>query len=269
MTSRTVERYLNRGMRSVEGWLDPFSARVIARISQFQRLHGIGGSSGEIGVHHGKLWFILHLTAAPDEHCFAIDLFSEQERNVDGSGRGNLERFEANLRRHSREAGNVHIWQTSSLDVSAIDLVHRIGRTRLFSIDGGHSAECTINDLLIADGASMATGVVVLDDYFNPHWPGVSCGAADYFARADATLRPFAITPNKIFLARPAHHEFYRAELSRLYGSTEFFDKSSSMFGHTVDIYGVALSGGGAWHRLNIVAKRAYWRWHANRSGAR
>ena len=44
---------------------------------------------------------------------------------------------------------------------------------RLFSVDGGHTAELARHDMLTADGAIGEQGIIILDDFFNEAWPGV------------------------------------------------------------------------------------------------
>jgi hypothetical protein len=51
-----VARYARRN--PVKGWLAPFSTEVIARLSMRQLSVGIRGGLAEIGVHHGKLFFV-------------------------------------------------------------------------------------------------------------------------------------------------------------------------------------------------------------------
>ena len=98
---------------------------------------------------------------------------------------------------------------------------------RLFSIDGCHTAEATAADLRVASSVMHPEGVVVVDDAFNPDWPGASSPAcsrwrrdaletiarrADGERRTDVTtddwndvgLEPFLIGFGKVFLCRPA-----------------------------------------------------------------
>jgi type IV secretory pathway TraG/TraD family ATPase VirD4 len=104
---------------------------------------------------------------------------------------------------------------------------------RLFSIDGGHTEECTFNDICLAEGALDDRGVVILDDVFQPDWPGVISGLAKYVT-ARSALRPFAITPNKVYLARSQHIAFYHSEMNKRFKRR----RSKSMFGAPVECYG-------------------------------
>src|SRR5690606_31954832 len=135
------------------------SAAAIAKLTT-------GGNAAEIGVHHGKLFILLSLLA---EHAYAIDVF-DSALNVDHSGDGNREIFEANVRRYG---GAYTVLQTDS----ALLTPDRLPRIRIFSVDGSHTAAMTEHDLRLAAQTLELGGIVILDDYFNEQWPDVSVGA--------------------------------------------------------------------------------------------
>jgi hypothetical protein len=220
---------------AVPGWLDPYSARFIATIGGIQRRAAIHGGVAEIGVHEGRLFILLKLLANEDETAVAIDIFADQHLNADASGRGDEQRFLSNVTRHAGPDGVV-LLRGSSLQLRAPEITRHAGPCRLFSIDGGHTAECALNDLMLADACLHPNGVAILDDYFNPRWPDVSTGTAAYLANG-GRLRPFAISPNKLFLADPGSHALYQRELKRL--EQDFLEAEASMFGSPVIVFGV------------------------------
>ena len=63
-------------------------------------------------------------------------------------------------------------------------------KVRLFSIDGGHTVEHTINDLRIAEACVTNGGIVFVDDYCNVNWPGVTEGLVRYMLFRDERPRP-------------------------------------------------------------------------------
>ena len=65
----------------------------------------------------------------------------------------------------------------------------------------------------------------------------MTTGAAQFFGDSCTSLRPFAITPNKIYLARQAYHGLYLTELRAT--QSDFYEKDSQMFGVPVAIFGV------------------------------
>jgi hypothetical protein len=230
-----IETYLRRHS-SVPGWLHSYSAAFIADLSRIQTTRGINGSVAEIGVHMGRLFILLKLLAQDTEHAIAIDVFGDQHLNTDQSGFGDQDSFLRNVAEHASMERLV-VLQRSSLEVGADDILRRVGRCRLFSIDGGHTEDCTLNDLKLADEALADNGIAILDDYFNESWPDVSTGAARFLCDPATRLRPFAITPNKLFLARPQSHALYLTELRC--SQQDFHEKDSRMFGHQVAVFGV------------------------------
>jgi Methyltransferase domain len=229
-----LARYLRHGHR-VRGWLDRYSAIFIADLCRHQSEHGIFGSVAEIGVHTGRLFLLLNLTKLPNEKSLAIDVFSDQHLNVDESGYGNREKFLSNVAKWCSDQ-NVEIIQKSSLDLSVREILDRVGPCRIMSIDGGHTEECVLNDLRLAEGILLDRGVVVLDDFFHQSWPGVASGASRHMLDQTTALRPFCITPNKLYLSRLPCRDIYRS----FFAGTHFdkFEKTVTIFGCEVDVYG-------------------------------
>ena len=201
-----------------------------------QAASGITGAVGEIGVHMGRLFILLKLTAVPTERSFAIDVFGDQHKNVDHSGHGGREQFLQNVSRWTGDT-DVDIIQSSSLDVRPDQIIRTVGPCRLVSIDGGHTEECALSDLQLIEAVLVERGVAILDDFFNPLWPGVVTGASKYFLNPETKLRPFAITLNKLYLAAATSHEFYRRALQTTQAA--HFNKTARMFGNDVDVFGV------------------------------
>jgi hypothetical protein len=229
-----IKNYLDNGHK-VHGWLHRYSAVLISDLSQFQCQNEISGALGEIGVHMGRLFILLKLTALSSEKCFALDVFGQQQFNVDNSGFGDRDIFLRNVCRWTGDT-DITVIQSSSLDVKPADLIDAVGRCRLVSVDGGHTEDITHSDLQLVESVLMERGVVILDDFFNQSWPGVAAGAAKYFLDPLTKLRPFAVSPNKIYLAAAAHHELYRNGLRRT--QAEHFEKTVHMFGNDVDVFG-------------------------------
>jgi hypothetical protein len=259
-----VERYLN-SPRAVHGWLDGYSARVIAELGSVQGLHSIAGAVGEIGVHEGRLFILLRLLRRPGEKSVAIDVFEDQHLNVDGSGRGNLGKFEQNVDTWSGRDDLVVI-KRSSLEVTPDELLHKAGKFRLFSVDGGHTEECAFSDLRLAEAVLAPGGIIILDDFSNHHWPSVAAGAARFLLDRKTRVRPFATSPNKMYVASPEYHDLYRTALATAQGQQLY--RSCTMFGHQVDIYEAPRAGDAHWRQLpgiraaTSVARRAKRLWN-------
>jgi methyltransferase family protein len=247
--TQALARYVRGGHRRVEGWLHPFSAQFIAQLAALQQHSGIKGAAAEIGIHRGRLFILLHL-AGSRERDLAIDIFADQHLNQDKSGRGDLDRFLKNLRQFGGDPATVQILQKNSLDISPNEIRAAVGAVALFSVDGGHTAQCALNDLRLAEGALHDAGVVILDDFFNEVWPEVCVGALDYFRDPSSRLRPFAITPNKLYLCAPAYNPFYRTEMQKRF-PPHTHDKDVVMFGETVSVMGAV--------RYDAVRRLRHW----------
>ena len=199
-------------------------------------------------MFHGKSFIPLALLAAPGERAVAVDCFADQTANRDGSGEGCRAAFERNLsdaldaccRREEEEEEEeeegegddgedaataatprlarrpplpawVSIVEADSTTLSGLADVPD-GGCRVVSVDGCHTAAATAADLALAHAALHPEGVVVLDDAFNPDWPGVVTGLFEWSAESGRALRPFALAYGKAFLARPgaARERYFR-----------------------------------------------------------
>ena len=192
--------YLELGIKMVEGWLSPTTASIISHLLIEQAHGGLRGDVCEIGVHHGKLFLVLANGTLPGEHAVAVDVFGDQDKNVDNSGCGDRSVFERNLARYAPAAA-VEIIQESSLDLARHGFLSR--RFRFISIDGGHTGPTVANDLRLAERTLIKGGIVALDDILSSHWTGVLTGLAAYVAEG-GTLMPFALLPNKLLLGTDA-----------------------------------------------------------------
>jgi hypothetical protein len=178
-----LQRYMDTGFSQVQGWCSDTLASLIATIDTHQKSRGVHGGMAEIGVHHGKLF-------------------------IDNSGSGSLAIFKDNLQAYDRHQGaNVSIISADSVTANLSELIDQ--PVRLFSIDGGHTAEHTISDLKKAQLRLHPEGVIVLDDILNYHWLGVIEGTIT-FLRTQPTLVPVAIGLNKLFLVNLSFAEKYR-----------------------------------------------------------
>lgn len=192
------EDYAKNKFKEIKGWVVEESTIIISSLSKIQNELGMRGSVGEIGVQYGKLFLVLHLMLNEGERSFAVDVFENQDLNLDKSGHSDYEIFAKNLQKY----GNpklVDVFSDSSLNLSPDDIISKSGKARILSIDGGHTPEVVLNDFKLGESILENGGVIILDDYFNPEWPGVSQGTNEYFFNHKSKLRPFAYTMYKVF----------------------------------------------------------------------
>jgi len=232
---QALSRYLGGGHHRIQGWLYDADAQLIEAIGAIQSANGFSGSVGEIGVHHGRLFILLYLMLHDGENAFCVDVFENQQLNVDLSGAGNREIFISNVILFAAGAADISIITSDSQLVSSTNITDEIGPVRLFSIDGAHTMQATHSDLGLAVDSLADSGVIIVDDCFNADWPGVSDGLHTFFSQRPRELAVFAIGYNKVFLCRPAMASLYKQGLySRAH---PLFKKASEMLGCEVDLY--------------------------------
>ena len=235
---RLLKRYARRGYRLPGGWLSRGAVDLCTALHECQRARGIRGAVCEIGVHHGKLFTLLYLMAESGDKALAIDLFEQQELNVDHSGRGVLEILRRNLRKHAGGVDRLVVVAGDSAEIDGRRILSETGApVKLFSVDGGHTEDIVAHDMATAAESICRGGIIIADDCFNETWPGVSAGMARFLGGdAGSRIIPFAVGGNKLFLTTADHAELYRRHLegTRIYCE---FRLPSRFHGHDVLVY--------------------------------
>jgi hypothetical protein len=196
-------------MDTVHGWLRPECAVLVTRLADAQR---IAGSVGEIGVHHGKFFILLSVLRRSGESGVAVDLFEDQAHNIDQSGAGDRGIFEANLRRFGADEG-ISVQSADSTRVQRQQLLDWANgqRFRLFSVDGG---------------------LVILDDYFNEAWPGVSEGTNRYLAAHEELVGIGSAHGKTFFTTDEDHAQYYRDTMTRIGREMSWYVSQQPFYGH-------------------------------------
>lgn len=236
--SRRFEIYRLIGNKRVSGWLETGTLTIMKVLDSAQRSKNVSGGVAEIGVHHGRFFIGLALLQRQNEYSVAIDLFGDQQLNVDKSGRGDLDLFRQNLQRWA-SLDSVVIHQGDSTRLTS-SLVRSLGKAdiRFFSVDGGHTDEIVFSDMKLAEGSLCPGGIVIADDVFNEWWPGVATGTLRYM-QEQGSLRPFAVGFNKVFFSSPEYAGFYRDTLARYLDNRHpLVAKTSHMGTHEVLVMG-------------------------------
>lgn len=209
----SIDRYITRWMPTVQGYLTPLDALVIHALLSYQMESHISGHLCEIGVHHGRLFLMLALARGQGERALAIDLFEDDVLNAGTEHSGRDRAVLHNARRLGVELADQEVFKTSSTDIGPADILARTtGPVRFYSIDGSHLYHHVEHDLLLAEQTLTPEGIIVVDDFFNPGWADVSFAVYDFLRRTDA-IAPFAVTPDKIYLAPLPAGERYKAAL--------------------------------------------------------
>jgi hypothetical protein len=243
-----LEVYMNNGHKKVEGWLTKIALKAIAEISGIQNSENINGPVCEIGVHHGRLFILLHLLTNEPERSVAWDIFENQNENIDQSGHGDIDALKANLNRFGCDLNRIKIITENSLNLEPEAIISACnGKPRLFSIDGGHTAEITCNDLSLAAQTICKNGIIILDDVFNEAWPGVAEGTCRYMIE-NPGVHPILIAGNKVmFTDSEKSAQMYKNRLNFTYPG--YIRKDSVFFDNDVICY-TPINTNFAWKHL-------------------
>ncbi len=195
----------------VQGWVNKQMPHVLDFSVKMMRHFGVPVCSiGEIGVHHGRFFLCLEQHAGEGGHRDAFDVFEDQFRNLDGSGKGSMQRFLENVESYAKSPADVRAFKVDSIDLRAGCTEYRNDtKYSLFSIDGCHTALHTCNDLMFAESALLPGGIVIVDDISNMSWMGVFEGVCRYLSSPCPRLAPFGVGLNKLLMAPIGDQERY------------------------------------------------------------
>lgn len=185
---------------SIEGWFDPDAAMMFMAYNQLLAAEGRLGAVLEIGVHRGLSAIAVASLRAEGRSFYAIDLFEDlQSHNVSHSGLGSRDAFLRNMARFYDDTSFVRPIAAASGTLDARDFEPDLS---FCHVDGGHSAAETYHDMALCSRILAPGGLLALDDYFNPMFPGVSEGALDFRRRHENALVPIAIGYNKVLFQK-------------------------------------------------------------------
>ncbi len=230
--------YLKHGKKNVNGWLQRVDAEIIGSILAFQDQQSIHGSCVEIGIHHGKSFIPLCMALQTDELALCIDLFDDQGKNLDSSGKGNVNAFKKNMSKFHIDLSRIRTLKGSSEAVKPDDILKQVGPVRFFSVDGGHWKSIVQNDLMLAEKTLAGGGVIALDDYCRAEWPDVTYGYTLWQNETESDIIPFAAGSNKLFLCRKDYAPKYRAAIKTPF-LINYFSKSYRADNVEIDCYRV------------------------------
>jgi hypothetical protein len=207
--------YLRRDFFQVEGYTSYFDAQLFDLLLAAQSESGIAGSMAEIGVHHGRSYFILARARRGDEKALAIDVFEDDALYRDPFGLGRGVRFKQNCARLGVALDASEIFTGLSTKLDAGEIRRRVGPVRFFSVDGGHRHDDVAHDIRLAAASLHPRGIIVADDFMNPQWPEVSLALVEWLRGAGNPLAPFLSTSSKLYLCARSEKAFYEDRAMR------------------------------------------------------
>ncbi len=217
MSIQDVADYLSGPFTEIDGWCDPYLWQVLAPLHEAQEALGVSGPVAEIGVHHGKLLIGLMKTKGSPSGNLAIDAFDLQQFNIAGSGEGSIQMLQDNLARCGYRADALRLVRADSLTLGAADVPDlRADAPEGFtfvSVDGGHEVEYALSDIRLAMALAMPEGIILVDDFFAPDWPGVTEALARLYLHDRPQFVPLLAGYNKLLLCHRSHRQGFSRTL--------------------------------------------------------
>lgn len=209
-----LNEYLSSGIHQVEGWCIP---QLWQMIWPLRALTG-DGPVAEIGVFEGKFLIGLAKTFGVDaaRKATAFDVFDMQQFNLDKAGVGKKAVLAANMRRFGFDDDTFDCIEVDSLSLRQAEAERFVadrGRVVFFSVDGCHEVVHTVRDTEFAMQVTRHDGLIAVDDYTNPNWPGVQEGIARMYLLRDFAFVPLAVGCNKLILCSYSYHATYLAAI--------------------------------------------------------
>lgn len=203
-----AKSFKSNGFNDVNGWLNEKVLDAIDCCVDMMKTQGHQWENTlEIGVHEGKFFIPLEIVSPDNVKAFALDVFDMQMFNIDHSGLGNLERFEANVKKYSRIPERVNIFKEDSFNI--LSTVLKDKKYSLISIDGGHTVQHIMFDMEFAANTLQAGGIIIVDDFPNNSWTGVLEGVTLFFHQNRHRIAPFAVGYNKLFISTVSYQKIY------------------------------------------------------------
>ena len=185
-------------LKKVDGWFSSIDQKVFTfLLGEAKGIIG-GGDAAEIGAYLGKSAILIGNNMDDGETFTVIDLFGapavdgdNQEENKIFAPKISVEKFRENYLRFHPELPVVIQALSSEITRHASHGTHKF-----VHVDASHQYEHAKEDIASAKVLLKPQGVVAVDDYLHPKYPGV--GAAVWEAVNDG-LNPILLTPFKVY----------------------------------------------------------------------
>lgn len=200
-----LRKFIFHELQAIEGYIDPPDALVFLSLLRCQGSEGLGGAVAEIGVYYGRSYFLFRRICGAREKIVAIDSFDIGE----AGGVAQYARFVENGRRLGLPVQEDLVIKSDSTLLKPSDIKGKAGPIRFFSVDGGHMLYHVASDSHLAANSLAEHGIIAFDDTFNPTWPEVTVGVADFLRAQKGAFSVFCITKYKTYVCRQPFHAFY------------------------------------------------------------
>lgn len=221
-------------LEQVEGWFYAADQALFRWFLECQDALGVTGDLVEVGTYFGKSAIVLGAYVRPGETLTVVDLFgtdapdqANKEERDKSHARLTQGGFEANYLKFHDELPSVYAAPSSSV----VDHVAP-GTARFGHIDASHLYDHVVEDTRNFRSIVKSEGVVVYDDYLQPHLLGTV--AAVWEAVLIDGFRPICATPGKLYGTWGDPQPYRTALGEHLSKSPELFHDVWNVAGHEV-----------------------------------
>jgi hypothetical protein len=170
-------------LKDVPGWFNVDDCGHFFLVLSYQSAMGIKGDLLEIGSYHGRSTALMAKCLEPGERIVVCDTF-ESDTDDNYANKPSPENLISNIERVNREMEKdrivIHKCLSNDLQLDTEE------KFRFIHIDGGHSAEQAYFDLQLCSKHLLPNGIIVMDDYYNKQWPGITQGTDRFLNDNDA-----------------------------------------------------------------------------------
>jgi hypothetical protein len=170
---------LFRRIARLPGWFNVDDCAHFSLILAMQSLMGLCGDLFEIGSYHGRSTCILARALRPGERLHVCDPFDLGVVEQYGDA-PTVARLMANLRAVLADLNDAQIvtYRSTSTQIR----LNPLQRFRFVHVDGAHAHADCLHDLRLSAAHLLPFGVIAVDDYQYPSYPGVTTAVDAFLA---------------------------------------------------------------------------------------
>jgi hypothetical protein len=88
-----------------------------------------------------------------------------------------------------------------------------LGKFEIIHVDGEHTEDAVTTDLKEASNVLTDDGVIIVDDYIHPYFPGIASAIYDFISKTQFVA--FASSGNKIYLCKAKFYDEWRNRVNK------------------------------------------------------
>ena len=158
-------------LKDVKGFFNLDDCMHFYLLLQMQTMNGVRGDILEIGTYFGRSTMLLAYALKTDERLVVCDAFADSIKDQ-YSDVPTVEDVRKSIRRARKDFPFESLIVHSCLSTNLV--LDPNSRFRFIHVDGGHTADVAYSDLVFTSRHLADRGIIAIDDYKHPNWPGVT-----------------------------------------------------------------------------------------------